>query len=178
MIDMPCRSKKVVFLPFCLLCQAAKAGGLARTHPAVVEELISLFEKNDINVVQMPCPEMLGEGLDRAPQDITYYERQEFLSICDPLAEGVAGLVERFEREGFETVALVGIERSPSCSLGHVKREGRVIPGRGVFMKCLLDELERREIRPVTISVDIGAMDDAIAKVKKAISTELLYSAE
>jgi len=168
---MPIRSRKVIFVPFCVLCQGAKARGLARTHRAIVSEIVYMLVESDVNIVQLPCPEMLGEGLEREPRDASYYERADFMETCRVLARSQADIIESFTRAGFHVVALLGIERSPSCSLSHVRRNGMVVRGRGVFMSGLMDELECRGIFPQTISLDIGKMEEALGRLSESPSS-------
>ena len=159
---MPRRSRKVVFLPFCALCESAKAGGLVRKHPAVVGPLLDLFREHEINMVQLPCPEMLGEGLVREPHDITYYERQDFVDLCRRLACEQSGIIEKFLEAGFSLVGIVGIERSPSCSVGSVRRNGKIVKGNGIFMRQLLVRLRDKGIEPFTLSLDLGKLEEAL----------------
>ncbi len=166
---MPRRSRKVVFLPFCVLCQSAKAEGLARTHPAVVEPLLELFSEHDINVVQLPCPEMLGEGLVREPHDITYYERPDFVELCSVLANRQSELIEKFLLAGFSLIGIIGIERSPSCSLGLVRRDGRLVPGNGIFMGQLLGRLRDNGIESFSLSLDLGKLDEGLMILENRI---------
>ena len=166
---MPRRSKKVVFLPFCVLCQSVKAEGLVRTHPAVVEPLPELFREHDINMVQLPCPEMLGEGLVRGPHDITYYERQDFVDLCCSLACEHSGIIEKFSKAGFSLVGILGIERSPSCSVGNVKSNGKLLEGNGIFMRQLLGRLHDMGIEPFTLSLDLGKLEEALEILRERI---------
>ena len=166
---MPVRSKKVVFVPFCIPCQSAKASGLTKHFPAVVGPLVDLFEEHNVNIVQLPCPEMHGEALVREPHDITYYERGDFIDKCQELARAQADIIEQFVKGDFRIVALLGIERSPSCSLGHVRRRGSVEEGNGVFMREMLEELRGRNIDLFSLSLDLADLEDVLVSLRLRI---------
>jgi len=160
------RSKSVIFLPFCTLCQASKARGLARTYSAQLEPLLDLLAEENINIVQLPCPEMLFEGIDREPRDISYYENREFKQSCRRLAEQQAVIINQFKDAGYNIIALVGVERSPSCSLRNVKRKGKIIRGKGIFMDYLVEECPSGV--PL-ISLDYRAQNAAIYMIEESI---------
>jgi len=162
---MPIRSNKVIFVPFCILCQSVKATGLSKHFPAMVEPLVKLLNGYKVNIVQIPCPEMLGEGLVREPHDISYYERPDFLKLCRELALAQADVIERFITDGFDVVGLMGIERSPSCSLGLVRRGGEIVPGIGVFMREMTENLEKRNLDVFHLSMDLDKLDMALGTI-------------
>ena len=124
---------------------------------------MDLFDEHDVNIVQLPCPEMLGEGLIREPHDATYYEREDFIEKCRGLARVQADIIEQFAKGNFSIVALLGIERSPSCSLGRVRRNGVVGEGNGVFMEILLEDLRGRNTDIFNLSLDLADIEDVLA---------------
>ena len=85
------RSKKFIFIPFCLICQAFQAQGIVRYgYSTVIKPIIEEILRHEINIIQMPCPEsQLGryeESLKREPKRIEQYDRPEFREICQHLA--------------------------------------------------------------------------------------------
>ena len=166
---MSIRSDKVIFIPFCTLCQSAKASGLVKHYPTVVEPLVKLLNELKINIVQMPCPEMLGEGLVREPHDISYYERPDFIKLCKQLALAQTDIIEKFITDGFDIVGIMGIERSPSCSLGYVRRNGKIVEGSGVFMREIVAILDKSNRDIFHISLDLNEMDPTLRVIESRI---------
>jgi len=58
------RSKKVVFVAHCFLNQNSISDETA-VYPAAFKDIVEFFIKDDIGIVQMPCPEFCCLGLDR-----------------------------------------------------------------------------------------------------------------
>ena len=152
------RSKKVVLVSHCILNQNAISDNTA-DYPAAVKEIIYPLIDADIGILQMPCPELNCLGLDRG--DVHGGERPVVVentrirrALRQPGAYGVlVGLVdqvvyqvEEYLRNGFKVVAIVGMNRSPSCGVDTTSDNDQEIAGRGVFMDRLRAELEERGI--------------------------------
>jgi len=61
------RSKKFIFIPFCLICQAFQAQGIVRYgYSAVIKPIIDEILRLNINIIQMPCPESQLGGYERS----------------------------------------------------------------------------------------------------------------
>jgi len=127
---------------------------------------MKMLDAHEVNIVQMPCPEMLGEGLVRRARDITYYRNSDFEELCGKLAYQVAALMEQFVEAEYIITALVGVERSPSCSLSHVKEEGKIIEGKGVFMQHLIQELPPRLHDVFTLSMDHRRLETTLETLR------------
>ncbi len=116
------RSKKFVLIPFCLLAQAYHARGLVKYEwRGVIKPVIDEIVKRDINIIQMPCPESLfpslEKSLDREPKSYLIYDSQDFRGHCKNLAKGILAQVKAIIGNGYEILAILGIEYSPSCAI-------------------------------------------------------------
>ena len=50
------RSKKFVFIPFCLIAQAYQAQGIVKYEwKSSIKPIVDLLLNNDVNIIQMPC---------------------------------------------------------------------------------------------------------------------------
>lgn len=58
------RSKKIIVLAHCLLNQNSISDGTADL-PGQFTEIVRLIMRNDIGMIQLPCPELHCLGLDR-----------------------------------------------------------------------------------------------------------------
>ena len=58
------KSKSVVFVAHCILNQNSISDGTAAYH-GIIKEIMDFLIISDVEIVQMPCPELLCLGLDR-----------------------------------------------------------------------------------------------------------------
>ena len=149
------RSKKFVFIPFCLIAQAYQAQGIVKYEwKSSIKPIVQLLIDNDINIIQMPCAESLfEESLIRKPKGISKYDTIEFNNHCEKLAKEVAKQIHLICDSGYEVIAILGIEQSPSCCVNYIytnhgmeKRKGLNIPIIGVNRKYInksIKELEK-----------------------------------
>lgn len=107
------RSKRVIFTSFCIICQSIRAQGVAIKFRAVVKPIIKLLMDEDINIIQMPCPELRYDGVIRNAVRKDAYDNPEFRAICKECAEQVMHMI-RILREGkFQIIGILGIEKLP-----------------------------------------------------------------
>ena len=168
------RSKKFILVPFCLMCQAFQARGIVRlgftsTMTPIIEELL----KYDVNIIQMPCPEsLLGgyeKGLQREPKGYTAYQTPEFLLICEKIARGTVEMIEGIIRNGFEVVAIMGIEYSPSCSIKFQYTNKGNIRQSGHFIEALGREMDGRNIKIPFIGINRRNVKGAIKQIQEIL---------
>lgn len=131
------RSKRVIFLSHCILNQNSVVEPLARAKGPYLDLLVEI-SKLGIGIFQMPCPEMRSLGLSRKPMEKCEYENVEnFRSLCHDLALDVYQNIEAYLSASYEVVGIIGINRSPSCSISCE---------RGIFMEELFALLEENKI--------------------------------
>ena len=132
------RAMKVIFVPHCILNQNARVAGAAE-RPAAVNELITDLMKRDIGIIQMPCPELVILGLDRAHLAIRReLEKPEGRSELRKLVKELIQQVQQYRRCGVQVLGVLGKNGSPTCGVEETWYQG-VTPGEGVF----IEELKR-----------------------------------
>ncbi len=177
------RSRRVVFVAHCLLNQNAKAPGLAG-QSGVFEPLIGRLARSGVGIVQLPCPELEHVGLGRAPGTDTrqQYDTPEYRKACTRMAREVAGRLVEYLAAGYQVVAVLGVEGSPSCSVDRAPVLGpdgqRVLrPGAGLFVERILSELKALDLVVPLVGVpetpEAGDLDRALARIDR-----LLFGAE
>lgn len=147
---MPKRSKKCVFVSHCLLAQGVMAEGIVKNFPAIVKPVIQFCMDNDINIMQMPCPETMcmRGGLGREPHGKQWYEknglRETARSIAGPQAEYMAKLI----KGGFRILAIIGVDFSPACAVNYLNKGPASYKAKGIY----IEELEKAmEVHGVSI---------------------------
>lgn len=189
------RGRKVVFLSHCLLNENTRYLGGARQCGAVAAVLQECLERG-YGIVQMPCPEQRVWGgvlkrhllrlfgargffLCRSARLLLplllWYTRLRYRRLARQVALECADYVNA----GFEVVALVGVDGSPSCGAtqtvaigpslqrlaalkpdAHADDVNRIVlgtltPGEGLFTAALQREMARRRLSIKTLAFDM-----------------------
>lgn len=134
------RSKKVVFLSHCILFQSIRAYGVSLRFSSAVRPVVKLLIENDINLVQMPCPEMAYDGVMRKAVRKDVYDNPRFRKICSKHATQIINVMRDLSEAGFKIVGVLGIENSPTCGVRFVFREGK---GRVNEPGIFIEELQK-----------------------------------
>jgi len=144
------RGNRVVFVPHCALNQNARVAGAAE-HRAGVVELIQGLLSRGIGIVQMPCPELLIFGLDRAhiPMRNELQGVSSQQHICR-LVHEIADQIGQYRSCGVDVIGILGKNGSPTCGVEQTWNKG-VVPGTGLFIERLRLELDARML-PVNLA--------------------------
>ena len=148
------RSKTIVAVIHCILNQNSRDFGAAR-FPAANIEIIDILSKNNVGMMQLPCPEMVCLGLARKRPNGTrireVLDTAKGRQCCQEVSVGVADQIAEFLKFGYRFLGVIGGDvRSPGCAV-----HPQYIPDgyqelnqhTGVFLKALWEELMRRDIR-------------------------------
>lgn len=132
---------KCVLVCHCLLDPLTRAEGTKK----ITRDIIKVFIDKSINVIQLPCPELLY-GFFRPPCNKEDYDTPEYRGHCRKIAEKICKTVEQYPAP----VGLVSIGGSPSCGCQrtHVKGEHTHEPG--IFIEELQSVFKTRGV-PITI---------------------------
>ena len=137
----------IVFVSGCLLCPSLQAGWSEKKS-----EWAFSFQKilNDeqYQLIQMPCPESTFKnskcGLNRKPHGIKFYEELPgFKEHCQLIACSVARQIVEFKRNGYVTVAVIGVEHSPTCAVNYMYTHCGMVKRTGIYIGNLQVELEK-----------------------------------
>ena len=155
------RSKKIVFVSNCLLNANNKVMEFAR-YPGMFTEVVQTLDKYGIGLIQMPCPEVLHMGNQRWWHSRNLYDNAGFRRFCRTLAEQMADYMENYAIVGYDVVAVLVCDGSPTCGVtvhshyenggGHPAEPERSLrEGPGVYTEELLAAVAARglEMPPV-----------------------------
>ncbi len=145
------RSDKCVFVSHCTLAQTVKAQGGAKVS-SIVKEVMQFCMDNDINIMQMPCPELItpAGGFDRGPKGKKFYEAHGLRETSAKIAETQVNYMEALQRNGKEILGIIGVTFSPACS---TESTNSVYRQKGIYIEELEKELEKRGFNIPMISV-------------------------
>jgi predicted secreted protein len=127
------RSPRVAFVSHCLLNENVRFLGGA-TRGGAVPEVIGPYLRDDVGIVQLPCPEQQAWGGVLKHGMLALYGRRVLRSSAirrvvvavarwitelqyRRLARRAAGEIEDYIANGFEVVEVVGVGASPSCGV-------------------------------------------------------------
>lgn len=173
------RSGKVVFVASCLLNTNNKVKGLAR-YPGMCKEVFDTLYDQGLGIQQMDCPETLLLGIQRWWQTKNLYDSRGFRNHCREIAERQATYMEEYAREGYEVVAVLGCDGSPTCGVSITAWDERwggspmdlnfndaIVEGQGVYIEELRKAIEARDLKvPPFYGL---ALDDESADMDKII---------
>lgn len=148
------RSKKFVFVPFCLLAQSYQAQGIVKYNwSSSIKPFINLLMDNDINIVQMPCTEStFNHSLIREPKGISKYDTIDFNNHCLVKALEVGEQIKEIISCGYEVIAILGIEQSPSCCVNYIYTNNGTENRKGLFMEKVYEEIKDYNIPIIGIN--------------------------
>ncbi len=139
------KDRKIVFVPGCVLCPAFQAS-LEDKNLVWQQTVIDFLVNRQLGILQMPCPEAsfgsYQEGVSRGTHGIGYYERLSgFLEHCNKLGQEVVGKIKELTDAGYEIVAVIGIEHSPTCAANYIYTNHGMEKRKGIYISVIRDRL-------------------------------------
>lgn len=150
-----------------MICQAFQARGIVRYEwQGMIKPLIEELVKRDVNIVQMPCPEsQFGgyvNGLKREPKGIDKYDTPIFRELCNRLASDTANLIVAVLASGYQVLAILGMEHSPSCAVNYQYTSKGTVNRPGLFIEALRGLLKKENIEIPLIGVNRKAVGKSL----------------
>lgn len=148
------RSKNFIFVPFCLMAQAYQAQGIVKYEwKSSIKPFMNLLIEHDINIIQMPCTEAtFKNSLIREPKGIKRYDTEEFNLHCEETSEKVAKQVTTIIENGYNIIAILGIEQSPSCCVNYIYTNNGMEKRMGLFIGKLYEKISKYNIPIIGIN--------------------------
>lgn len=170
------RSKRFAIVSFCTLAQGVRAAGIVKHFPAVVKPIVDVLVENDINIVQMPCPELYFDSFTRQPCGKSKYDNPKNRSMCKKLAENLVSLVQIFHKNGCYIEVILGIEFSPSCAVSILTAPPpqRRIAGQGIFIEELKKVLHERHLKIPMLGIQIYRIEKSVEDLKNILGRRRL----
>ena len=109
---------------------------------------------NDVNIIQMPCAESSFSGLIRNPQGLSKYNTDEFNKCCNTLAENMVNQIIDIIKSGYEVVAIIGIEHSPTCCINYIYTNKGMEKRKGLFIEKVYNKLTENNINIPMIGIN------------------------
>lgn len=126
--------KKIVLLSHCVLnsfCETPEASD------AIRGKLMNQLMDKGISVIQLPCPELCYQALERESILPGDPKADSYRDYCKNLLLPVLQNLREYKKHDIKIAAVVGIDTSPSCS---------VVDPRAIMMEILLREMKEMDI--------------------------------
>lgn len=171
------RSKRFIFVPFCLICQAFQAQGIVRYgHRAVIKPIVEEILRHDLNIIQMPCPESqfggYEQGLKRGPKGIDQYDTPEFREVCQRLASETVKMIKAILANGYEIVAILGMEYSPSCATKLQYSARGTFHRPGLFIEALQNQLTKEKIEIPFLGINRRGIKKSLDELRQHLGQQ------
>lgn len=163
------RSKKIIFLAHCLLnTNAIAVGPMTPTiWPAMIDEIIDVLKEKKVSIVQLSCPEQLFFGIVRGKDAKQKMDKPEFRNFCKKLAKESVSLIEKYKKNGFDVLGIVGKRGSPSCGVKETwVTDKKLKPEKGIFIEELEKVLNTKNINTPFIDFEREKIRESISDLK------------
>lgn len=143
--------KKILLVSHCVMNTASKLKSFKATdeksEDKLRKEIVKTAMDNDIQLLQLPCPEFLQYGYRRWGHTYDQFNNVFFRERCREMLTPIILQVKEYleNPEEFEIVGILGIDGSPSCGVKYTCRAawGGEFSGRDVtdvLHSCHLEE--------------------------------------
>lgn len=172
------RSGKIAVVAHCVLNQNARVPGLAE-KPSTITEITEFLNRNKIGIIQMPCPELIYAGVSRQPQTKEQYANKIYRKLCGKIADEIAHQIQEYKRCKIETLFVIGVDGSPSCSVKATKcnTNRQKVRDYGILIEELQFALKKRQIEIPFYGVHYNSLKDDLAKLNRQIELKMQKSA-
>jgi len=117
--------------------------------------------------------EELEQKIDKLQRSIDRINKiflnTEFLAICEKIAQEVITMIEGILSNGYEIVAILGIEYSPSCSINLQYSEKGTTHQPGHFIFALQKKLAGKKIEIPFIGINRRGIKPTIERIKNVL---------
>lgn len=146
--------KKLVLLSHCVLNSFCE---LPEASDAIRSKLMNQLMDKGISVIQLPCPELCYQALERESILPGDSGADAYRDYCKSLLAPILKNLQEYKKHNIQVAAVIGIDTSPSCS---------VIDPKAIMMELLLKEMKEKDITAGCL-LDMPLTEDTEAFFKK-----------
>lgn len=170
------RGKKIIVLSHCYLNQNARVRPYASMSGAFRELIVPLIEAG-FGIIQLPCPETTGCGLNRWEAVTEQYDNPAFRRHCRSILQPYVDQLSEHAKAGDEIFGVLGVPFSPCCGAEHnpsrkswggpvlnvAIKPLEIVDGPAVFMREMMKMCadEGLSLRFADVSEDPSSFPDA-----------------
>jgi len=180
------RGKKIVLVCHCILNSNSKVEGLA-TFSGALKDVVSDLIDGGIGIIQLPCPELTMLGIKRWGQTKEQYDNPFYRKHCQELFKPFKNQIQNYIANGYNIVAILGINGSPSCgvdktcsgvwggelsgnpNIDTMLEEASLTEGSGIFIEEIKNLLELDGIVIPVVGLDEDNIEESLKIVKRLL---------
>jgi predicted secreted protein len=151
------RSGKIALVAHCVLNQNSRVLGLAE-RSSTITEIVEFLTRNEIGIIQMPCPELAYAGILRLSKIKEQYDNAPFRAHCRRIAKELANQIQEYEKGGIKLKLVIGVDGSPSCGVSETF---------GILMNELRSALAEKQISAPFHGIHYARLKEDITKLEK-----------
>jgi len=152
------RSKKIAIVAHCILNQNSRVFGLAE-RSSTITEIVEFLIRNDMGIIQMPCPELTYAGILRKSQTKDEYDNTMFRNHCKKIAEEIVAQIQEYSKGKIKARIIIGVDGSPSCG----------ITDSGILIEELQSVLKKKGLTVPFYGIRYERLSEDLAKLRKLI---------
>ena len=152
------RSGRIALVAHCILNQNSRVFGLAERSSAITE-IVEFLIRNDMGIIQMPCPELTYAGILRKSQTKDQFDNAIFRNHCRKIAEEIVEQVQEYSKGKIKARIIIGVDGSPSCG----------ITDSGILIEELRSMLKKKRFTVPFYGIRYERLSEDLAKLRKLI---------
>jgi len=168
------RSGKIAIVAHCILNQNARVQGLAE-RPSAITEITEFLNRNEIGIIQMPCPELMYAGVLRLPQTKEQYDNRAYRELCRKIANEIASQIQEYKKCKIETVFVIGVNGSPTCNVKKTDSNNskQKVREHGILIEELELALSKKQIKISFYGIHYTCLESDLAELKKQAESKM-----
>jgi len=157
--------KKVVFVPHCILNQNVRALGKEKSI-GTIKEVVNFFAEAEIGIIQLPCPEVeFDGGLERKFKTKENYNTEIYRKHCKEISLEILKVIKKYLDKEYKVIGILGIEFSPTCGVYRIEDGKKIVPGKGILIEELENEMQRKNFQVPIIAVNLNNVYSTLEKL-------------
>jgi len=161
--------KKILFVSHCILNQTARATGKQRSN-GTIKELMELFSESGVGIVQLPCPEIVYNGVtNRKSKSKTANDTKSYRNSCKKLSDSLLLQIKDYLQKDYNVIGVLGVELSPTCAVHQLENGSKNVPGKGIFMEELETAMRKKNFQVPVIGVNLNNLYSSMEKLQNLL---------
>ena len=171
------RSRNVVVVAHCILNQNSRISGCG-LFPGAMGEAARVLVESGVGLIQLPCPELLHLGLDRARHEgrkvgvWAALSTPEGRQACKDMLQDTMYQIRQYQKHGFNVLGVVGIDGSPACGVNLIwDHDAKTdVEGTGAFIIALREAFADNNLDLEIIGAEDGQWDEGVKRIKALLA--------
>jgi len=149
-------SEKIIFVSHCILNQNIRNEKFSK-----IKELVELLTESNVGIVQLPCPRIDCNGKFIKNENNT----KIYKKYCEKTSAFIVKTIKKYLDANFKVLGILGVEFSPICGVYRINNGRKNIPGKGILIKEIENEMQKKNFQVPIISTNINNIFSTLEKI-------------